>query len=176
MGVDVVVFDSGSPLPDPERAGPALAVVAEAGWVLVDCGRAATQRAIDAGLDLTAVGYLVEHAGARVAVSGDTAVCDGMRALGRNVDVLVHQALLTSRVSPEVLEWNAAAVGGLAAEVEPGILVLTHLMPAPRSVEHQQRYLDEVRTGGFAGSTLAAAAAARARAREDDAFAAHTPT
>jgi ribonuclease Z len=267
MGVDVVVLGSGSPLPDPERAGPALAVVGDAGWVLVDCGRAATQRAIDAGLDLTAVvavalthhhsdhvsdlatlatarwvagattplvvvapegpsasvarrcldpyddqsfhgqsdpaagprpvvdvqafdpgsepapvltagdwrvssvlvdhhpvtpavGYLVEHtgAGARVAVSGDTAVCDGMRALGRNVDVLVHQALLTSRVSPELLEWNAgaAAVGGLAAEVEPGILVLTHLIPAPRSVEHQQRYLDEVRAGGFAGSTLVA--------------------
>ena len=84
-----------------------------------------------------AVGYLVEHtgasagAGARVAVSGDTAVCDGMRALGRNVDVLVHQALLTSRVPPEVLDWNAGAVavGGLAAEVEPGILVLTHLIP-----------------------------------------------
>jgi ribonuclease Z len=267
MGVDVVVLGSGSPLPDPGRAGPALAVVGEGGWVLVDCGRAATQRAVDAGLDLTAVvavalthhhsdhvsdlatlatarwvagattplvvvapegpsasfahrcldpyddqsfhgqsdpaagprpvvevrafapgpdpapvltaggwqvstvlvdhhpvapavGYLVEHAGAgaRVAVSGDTAVCDGLRALGRNVDVLVHQALLTSRVTPELLEWNAgaAAVGGLAAEVEPGILVLTHLIPAPRSVDHQQRYLDEVRAGGFAGSTLVA--------------------
>lgn len=265
MGVDVVVLGSGSPLPDPERAGSALAVVGEAGWVLVDCGRAATQRAIDAGLDLTAVvtvalthhhsdhvsdlatlatarwvagattplvvvapegpsasfarrcldpyddqsfhgqsapaagsrpvvdvqafdpghepapvltagdwrlssvlvdhhpvapavGYLVEHAGARVAVSGDTAVCDGLRELGRDVDVLVHQALLTSRVPPEWLEWNAgaAAVGGLAAEVQPGILVLTHLIPAPRSVEHQQSYLDEVRSGGFEGSSLVA--------------------
>jgi len=269
MNVDVVVLGSGSPLPDPERAGPALAVVAEAGWVLVDCGRAATQRAIDAGLDLTtvvavalthhhsdhvsdlatfatarwvagattslvvvapegpsarfarrcldpyddqsfhgqsdpaagprpamdvqafdpghepapvltagdwrlssvlvdhhpvapAVGYLVEHedehARARVAVSGDTAVCDGVRALGRDVDVLVHQALLTSRVSPELLEWNAGAVavGGLAAELQPGILVLTHLIPAPRSVDHQQKYLDEVRAGGFEGSTLVA--------------------
>lgn len=246
MGVDVVVLGSGSPLPDPERGGSALAVVGDAKWVLLDCGRAATQRAIDAGLDLgdvvavalthhhsdhlsdlatlatarwvagaatplvvvapegpsarfarrcldpfddqsfhaqadpaagprpsvdveafalgsepepvvvfetaawrlssvlvdhhpvePAVGYLVEHGGARVAISGDTAVCDGMRALARGVDVLVHQALLSSRVSPDLLEWNAGAraVGELAAQVQPGILVLTHLIPAPRSVE-----------------------------------------
>jgi ribonuclease BN (tRNA processing enzyme) len=95
MGVDVVVLGSGSPLPDQERAGPALAVAGEAGWMLVDCGRA------------------VGNAG-------------------------------------------AAAVGGLAAELQPGILVLTHLIPAPRSVEHRQRYLGEVRAGGFAGSTLVA--------------------
>ncbi len=198
--VEVVVLGSGTPRPDPGRAGSALAVVAGRDWLLVDCGRAATQRAIDAGLDLTAlvavalthhhsdhvsdlatlattrwtagaatplavvapagpaarfasrcldpyeeqrstrsrpktpapgrgwrstrstrrpvsrpstrrmagasrrvlvdhhpvapaVGYLVERDGARVAVSGDTAVCDGMRALARDVDVLVHETL-----------------------------------------------------------------------------------
>jgi len=257
----VVVLGSGTPNPDPGRGGAALAVVAGESWVLVDCGRAATQRAIDAGLDLTsvvavaithhhsdhvsdlatfattrwtagattplpvvvprgpaarfvercldpyddqafyaqaagggrptieahafdptddvrpvfsaagwelasvlvdhhpvepAVGYLVMHDGSRVAVSGDTAVCDGMRALGRGADVLVHEALLSSRVSSRLLEWNAGAqqVGGLAAELRPRTLVLTHLLPAPASADDEQAYLDEVRAGGFDGPTV----------------------
>jgi ribonuclease Z len=105
-----------------------------------------------------AVGYLVESRGIRVAISGDTAVCDGMRALARGADVLVHEALLSSRVSAALLEWNAGArsVGELAASTRPGMLVLTHLIPAPRSADDEQAYLDEVRAGGFAGRTLIA--------------------
>jgi ribonuclease Z len=262
----VIVLGSGTPNPDPGRAGSALAVVVGRAWVLVDCGRAATQRAIDAGLDLTAVvavaithhhsdhlsdlatfaatrwtagattplpvvvpngpaaryvqqclvpfddqsfhgqapaacgprpeisvqgfdpseeprpvfhaagwelssalvdhhpvepavGYLVSHdSGGRVAVSGDTAVCPGIRALARDVDVLVHEALLSSRVSPRLLEWNAGAgaVGGLAAEVRPRTLVLTHLIPAPVSAADEQAYVSEVRAAGFDGPTLVA--------------------
>jgi ribonuclease Z len=53
--VDVVVLGSGTPNPTPDRAGSALAVVDGPAWVLVDCGRAATQRSLEAGLDLTAV-------------------------------------------------------------------------------------------------------------------------
>ncbi|MGH9119896.1 MAG: MBL fold metallo-hydrolase [Acidimicrobiales bacterium] len=262
---EVVILGSGTPNPDPGRAGAALAVVADQAWLLVDCGRGATQRAIDAGLDLTslvavaithhhsdhlsdlatlaaarwtagaasplvvvapngpaarfarrcldgfddqafhrqaprsagrrpaievngfygsqrvapvlaaagwdlksvlvdhhpiepAVGYVVEHGGLRVAVSGDTAVCDGLRQLARGVDVLVHETLLSSRVSPALLEWNAGAraVGALAAEARPGTLVLTHLIPAPRSPEDERAFLDEVRAGGFDGSTVVA--------------------
>jgi ribonuclease Z len=264
-GLEVAVLGSGSPNPDPGRAGSAVAVVGPDDWLLVDCGRAATQRAIDAGLDLTAVvavalthhhtdhvsdlatfattrwvagatsplavvaprgaaarhaercldafpdqsfhgqgpsgagprptlaihafdpspavvavheapgwrvssalvdhhpvepavGYLVEHGGRRVAISGDTAPCDGVRVLARGVDVLVHQALLSSRVSPALLEWNggAAAVGALAAQVQPGTLVLTHLIPAPDSAATADAYVDEVRAGGFEGPTVVA--------------------
>jgi ribonuclease Z len=263
--VDVVILGSGTPLPEAQRGGSALAVVADGEWLLVDCGRAATQRAIDAGLDLAsvtavaithhhsdhlsdlatfattrwtsgatspltvvapsgpaarfaaqcltvyddqsfyaqasdaagsrpaidvhaftgsqevtpvyasdgwrlssvlvdhhpvepAVGYLVEHGGARVAISGDTAVCDGMRGLARDVDVLVHEALLSSRVPSALLEWNAAAraVGELAAETLPHTLVLTHLIPTPTSAEDERAYVDEVRAGGFDGSTIVA--------------------
>ena len=263
--IDVIVLGSGTPNPDPHRAGAAVAVVGERSWLLVDCGRAATQRALCAGLDLTgvaavvithhhsdhlsdlatlatarwvagatsplkvvaprgpaaafargcldgfddqvfhrqaaasagrrpaidalafdasgdvatvletdewavssvlvdhrpvepAVGYLIESRGIRVAVSGDTAVCDGMRSLARGVDVLVHEALLTARVSPALLAWNASArsVGELAASTRPGTLVLTHMIPAPACVEDELAYLEEVREGGFTGRTLVA--------------------
>lgn len=263
--VDVVILGSGTPIPDPRRAGPATVVVADREWVLVDCGRAATQRAIEAGLDLTAVmavaithhhsdhlsdlatfatarwtagateplrvvtpngpsarfarhclgafgdqsfyaqsagtggprplievkafpasgevstvyvsgnwrlssvlvdhhpvepavGYLIEHDDGRVAVSGDTAACDGMRRLSQGADVLVHEALLSSRVPPALLDWNAGAraVGQLAADVQPGTLVLTHLIPAPSTADDEQGYVDEVCAGGFLGRTVVA--------------------
>lgn len=263
--IEVVVLGSGTPSPDPGRAGSALAVVAGGDWVLVDCGRAATQRAIDAGLDLTsvvavaithhhsdhlsdlatfaiarwvagastpltvvapsgpsavfarrcldafsdqafhaqapeaagprpaidvrefeagrdvtlalssgawrissvlvdhhpiepAVGYLVEHDRVRVAISGDTAACNGIRGLARGVDVLVHEALLTSRVPTQLLAWNAAAtaVGELAAESGVRTLLLTHLIPAPTSTEDECSYVEDVRAGGFAGTVMVA--------------------
>lgn len=50
--VEVVVLGSGTPNPDPRRAGAAVAVVDGASWLLVDCGRGATQRVLEAGLDL----------------------------------------------------------------------------------------------------------------------------
>ena len=63
-----------------------------------------------------AVGYLIERRGARIAISGDTAVCDGMRKLADGAHVVIHEALLTRAVSPALLEWNASAssVGNLA--------------------------------------------------------------
>jgi ribonuclease Z len=104
-----------------------------------------------------AVGYRIERAGAVVAVSGDTRVCDGVRALAEGADVLVHEALLTARVSPHLLTWNASAVsvGELAAATRPATLVLTHLIPAPVA-DADDDYLAEVRDGGFTGRTLVA--------------------
>jgi len=261
----VVVLGSGTPAPTPGRGGSALALVAGDEWLLVDCGRGATQRAIDGGLDLRsvvavaithhhsdhlsdlatlaitrwtagadaplpvvaadgpaarfaqqclagyedeafysqaspaqgrrpaidvhafaasewvssvyssgpwsvssvlvdhhpvepAVGYLVEHGRHRVAISGDTAPCDGMRRLADGVDLLVHEALLSSRVSPGALEWNASAsaVGELAAQARPKQLLLTHFIPAPTSADEERSYIEEARSGGFDGPILAA--------------------
>lgn len=272
--VDVVVLGSGTPNPTPGRAGSALAVVDGSAWMLVDCGRSATQRALDAGLDLTlvaavllthhhsdhlndlatfattrwtagaatpltvvapegpaasyaaqclsifdpscflhqadpdagprptirvetftarsgltsvlafdgwlvhsalvdhhpiepAVGYRIERSGFVISVSGDTAVCDGMHLLARSADVLVHEALLSGAVSPQLLEWNASAqdVGQLAAAVHARQLVLTHLIPAPSGPDDEAAFLAEVHQGGFAGPTHVARDMLRIRAR-----------
>lgn len=263
--VEVVVLGSGTPNPCPDRAGAAVAVVDGSSWVLVDCGRAATQRALSAGLDLTSVqavlithhhsdhvsdlatfaitrwtagatdplrvvapagpsatfarqcldvfvdtafygqaaasagarpsiavnvfeaghdvavvvevdgwsassvlvdhhpvepsvGYRIERRGARIAISGDTAVCEGVRRLADGAHIVVHEALLTARVSAASLEWNASArsVGELAAILKPQTLVLTHLFPAPSTFDDEQAFLDEVRLGGFTGHTVVA--------------------
>jgi len=254
------VLGSGTPNPTPDRAGSGLAVVHGAAWVLVDCGRAVTQRALEAGLDLTAlvavfithhhsdhlsdlatlaitrwtagagaplavigpegpvsryattcleiyddqsfhgqararvgprpsiavqsftpgaassavldrdgwvvrsalvdhhpvapaVGYRIERAGHVVTVSGDTAVCDGIRELAGGADVLVHEALLTAAVAPAALAWNAGAgpVGGLAVDAGVRRLVLTHLLPAPSSPADDDAFIAEARDGGYGG-------------------------
>jgi ribonuclease Z len=266
--LDVIVLGSGTPNPDAGRAGAAVAVVDDSSWLLVDCGRGATQRALDTGLDprtlaavllthhhsdhisdlatlaiarwcagattpLTvvaplgpaiayadacldafpteafhrqarrecgprptiattafsptiggdhavdvvadvvaeiagwtiasasvdhhpiepAVGYAVERGGRRVAISGDTAVGDGIRALARGATVLVHEALLEARVAPALLDWNASArsVGHLAATTNPATLVLTHLIPAPVTPDDIAAFVADVRAGGFTG-------------------------
>ncbi|MEP7112536.1 MAG: MBL fold metallo-hydrolase [Ilumatobacteraceae bacterium] len=260
-----MILGSGTPNPDPERAGSSVAVVDGASWLMVDCGRAATQRALSAGLDLTtvvavlithhhsdhlsdlatlattrwcagattpltvvaptgpattfagtcldafadqafhhqapasggsrpsievvafdasaevtevldadgwsgssvlvdhhpvkpAVGYRIQRGGIRVVISGDTTVCDGIRLLADGANVLVHEALLSQRVSVSLLDWNASArsVGELAAATQPQTLIITHLIPSPTTADDEQAYLDEVREGGFAGPTLVA--------------------
>jgi ribonuclease Z len=263
--VTIVLLGTGTPNPDPARAGSAVAVSDGDSWVLVDCGRAATHRALEAGLDLArlasvfithhhsdhvsdlatlatarwvggtgtpltviapigastryaercleafedqsfysqassssgprpvvevhsfdasstattvyesgpwavdaalvdhhpvapAVGYLVRHDGLRVAISGDTAACDGTRQLAEAADVLVHEALLGEAVKPALLEWNASAlaVGELARSAGVGQLVLTHAIPPPNSDADRQRFIDDVRAGGYAGPVLVA--------------------
>jgi ribonuclease Z len=263
--VEVVVLGSGTPNPDLDRAGSAVSIFDRDSWVLIDCGRGATLRAISAGLKLgelagvflthhhsdhlsdlatlaiarwtsrcagplvvyapegpaarfadaclgafdddcfysqadpaaglrpridvrrfaptgdvtnvmntagwtirttlvdhhpiePAVGYRIERSGVKVMVSGDTRVCDGVRSLATGADVIVHEALLASRVSPALLEWNASSesVGALAAVVQPATLVLTHLIPAPASDDDHAAYLDDVRRGGFDGHTIVA--------------------
>jgi ribonuclease Z len=81
-----------------------------------------------------------------------------MRRLADGADIVVHEALLTTAVSPSLLEWNASAgaVGALAARTRPATLVLTHLIPAPANSDDEQAFLDEVRANGFTGRTVIA--------------------
>jgi ribonuclease Z len=53
--MEVVVLGSGSPLPDPERAGPATLVRAASGDLLFDCGRGVLMRAAAAGTSAGAI-------------------------------------------------------------------------------------------------------------------------
>ena len=105
-----------------------------------------------------AVGYVVRHGELRVAISGDTAACEGMRRLAEGADVLIHEALLGDAVHPRLLDWNASAsaVGELARSAGVGQLVLTHAIPPPNSDAERQRYIDDVRAAGYTGPVLVA--------------------
>ena len=122
---------------------------------VVHDGPAATVEAVqvDHGPMEAAVGYRISSEAGVVAISGDTVVCAGVRLLARHADVLIHQALLSSRVDRAALEWNASArsVGELAQDATVGRLVLTHLLPSPRDADEEGAFVAEARTGGYRG-------------------------
>jgi ribonuclease Z len=262
--VRVVLLGTGTPVPDAQRGGSGTAVVADHGWVLIDCGRGVAQRIMEAGLDLralravmlthhhsdhvsdlasvaiarwvagghepltvvapggpcarfaarcmdafedeafhsqaaagaparptadirafdaapsaepvfeqdgwlvnaalvdhhpieAAVGYRIEVDERLLAISGDTAVCEGVAQLAAGADLLVHEAARSDLVSPQLLAWNASArtVGELARALSLRRVVLTHLLPAPRSAVDEAAFLDEAR-GGYDGDLVLA--------------------
>lgn len=258
--LEAILLGTGTPIADRKRCGSGVAIVGESSWILVDCGRGVSQRAIEAGLDLTevaavllthhhsdhvsdlpnfaiarwtaggieplkviapagpcarfvsrcllpfedqafyaqagsamgprpeidgrpfvptehrstvmsmgpwrvesalvdhqpieaAVGYRISDHAHVVAVSGDTAVCDGMARLAADADLLIHEALNSNRVSPDLLTWNAGArtVGELATTAGVGRLVLTHLLPPPQTEAEAEAFANEAQEGGYRG-------------------------
>lgn len=105
-----------------------------------------------------AVGYRIEVEHRALAVSGDTAVCRGIAELAAGVDLLVHEAARSDRVSAQLLAWNAGArsVGELAGELGLRRLVLTHLLPAPVTVDDETAFIEEARSGGYEGDLVLA--------------------
>ncbi len=57
--IEVTLLGTGSPLPDPQRAGPATLVRAGSQTLLVDCGRGVLQRAAAVGVGANAVTALL---------------------------------------------------------------------------------------------------------------------
>ncbi len=112
-----------------------------------------------------AVGYRVETPDGIVAVTGDTRVCEEVAELAAGADVLVYEALrveavLASPFLPDhICEYHADTrlIGAQAAELGVGSLVLTHLIPEPRTPAEVQAFADDVRAAGFTGELLVAA-------------------
>ncbi len=128
-----------------------------------------------------AVGFRIETPEGVVAVSGDTRPCEEVLALAAGAEVLVHEAVLGSRVAGE--PWGASILG-YHAEAEalgrllaggarrcaaagagagrgnaasgPPTLLLTHLIPAPAGEAEEREYAAAVRRGGYAGRVVVA--------------------
>ncbi len=112
-----------------------------------------------------AVAYRVDTPDGAVVISGDTAVCPAVEALAAGAGVLVHEAFRREALADGLLsdpdaiaEYHADTVelGGLAARAGVGVLVLTHLIPPPRSAAEAAGFHADVRRGGFAGRVVVA--------------------
>ncbi len=112
-----------------------------------------------------AVGYRIETPDGTVAISGDTKVCDEMAELSQGADVVIYEAMRMDMVAlrpPKtqyIMEYHADTrlIGAQMAELEIPYLMLTHLIPAPRSPEEEQAFADEVREGGYTGKVTVCA-------------------
>ena len=107
---------------------------------------------------LPAVGYRVESPDGVVAISGDTRVCDNLQTLCQDADVAVCEALRPEGLPPKLATHHSDAkeVGAMAARAGVGHLVLTHLIPPPKSEADKQAFADDVREGGFTGELTVA--------------------
>lgn len=86
-----------------------------------------------------ALAYRFDCPDRSIVFSGDTRPSDRLTALARNADVLVHEVLLPSRLSPEIpapvrrhimaSHTTAEDAGRVAAAANVKTLVLTHLVP-----------------------------------------------
>jgi ribonuclease BN (tRNA processing enzyme) len=75
-------------------------------------------------------GFRVEHAGWRLAYSGDTGETDALVRLAQDVDLLLCEAsFLDGERAPSGLHLTARQAGQYAVRAGAGRLVLTHLVP-----------------------------------------------
>lgn len=108
-----------------------------------------------------AVAYRVTTPTATVVISGDTRVCDEVRDLARDADLLVHEACRTTALSEliagtpfeHIFDYHAdtVALGAMATSAGVKRLVLTHLIPPPANSAEEETFIADVRQGGFDG-------------------------
>ncbi len=112
-----------------------------------------------------AVAFRVDTPDGSVVISGDTAMCAALEEIAAGGTVLVQEAFRPAAVPPGLLSDPEAiaayhsevvAVGGMAARAGVGTLVLSHLIPAPRTEADKAGFVDDVRRGGFAGPVVVA--------------------
>ena len=109
------------------------------------------------------VGYRVETPDGVIAISGDTRVCPEMAALAAGADVVVYEAMRTQLIldlPPKlhfIAEYHADTfeIGAQMAELEIPTVLLTHLLPSPKTADEQEAFAVDVRAGGYTGRLIA---------------------
>jgi len=110
-----------------------------------------------------AFGFKFETADRKIVFSGDTAPCAALEAAAQGADILVHEVYETGEASPENraggADWpiymrayhtSAEELGAIASRCKPKLLILNHIL---RRHTTDQQLIDEVKNGGFSGTT-----------------------
>lgn len=111
---------------------------------------------------LDAVAYRVTTADGTVVISGDTRACEEVFSMAAGADVLVHetcrkramQRAIAGTPIENIFDYHADSVeiGALAQRHGVRHLLLTHLIPSPRSDEEAQKFARDARDGGYTGT------------------------
>ena len=129
------------------------------GEVYRDAGVRIVAFAVQHGEWKHAYGYRLEAPDKTVVISGDTTYSRNLIAAAKGCDILVHEMYSEKGLASRTADWqryhsayhtSAPDVGRVAAEVQPKILVLYHLLPMGQTPEE---VLAEVRHH-FAGEIV----------------------
>jgi ribonuclease Z len=109
------------------------------------------------------VGYRVDDGKQSVVIAGDTVPCAGLDELCRGADVLVHTVVRRDLIEQfglprltDVLDYHSSVpdAAKTAARNDVGLLLLTHLVPAP-APETEHEWIDQA-TPHFEGRVVLA--------------------
>lgn len=112
---------------------------------------------VDHGPVEPSVAYRIDSGGRSVVVSGDCRPCEGVRALAADADVLVHEAMLGEVVAAGPYapigdyHTDCRELGAMARTLQVRHLLLTHLIPQPKTLDEARRFDDATRAGGYTG-------------------------
>ncbi|MGH2758620.1 MAG: MBL fold metallo-hydrolase [Actinomycetota bacterium] len=103
-----------------------------------------------------AVAYRVKTSDGVIVISGDTRVCTEMESLAADADVLVHSVLrnIGDRTGRPEIHADSVELGAMAQRIGVRRLVLTHLLPPPRSDADVDAFVRDARSGGFEGEVV----------------------
>jgi len=109
-----------------------------------------------------AVAYRVTTPDGTVVISGDTRVCREVFEMAEDADVLVHetcrkramQKAIAGTPIENIFDYHADSVeiGEWAQKHRVRHLLLTHLIPSPRSAEEAEKFVRDARDGGYTGT------------------------
>ncbi|HVS82470.1 MAG TPA: MBL fold metallo-hydrolase [Pyrinomonadaceae bacterium] len=135
-----------------------------AGVVYEKDGVRVTAIAVQHGAWKESFGYRIDTADRSIVISGDTRPSEALAKAARGVDILIHEAYSASRLAPEdrpggndwpryCREYHTSDVelGGLAARVQPKLLILDHII---RMGASDEELLAGVRAGGYLGRAV----------------------
>jgi ribonuclease Z len=140
----------------PSAEPPFVAEEIEVGWSWERDGIRVSTGSVEhhQRLGMPSVGYRIESRHGIVALSGDTAPCDGVVELARGADVLVHDTAFLDEIIEARQMWSHSGptgAGRVAAQAGVKTLVLTHLGPytsAAPAVEMASMYYGGRRDAG----------------------------
>jgi ribonuclease Z len=107
-----------------------------------------------------AVAYRVDTPDGAVVISGDTRVCREVVELAEGARIVVHEAcrpqLLAGSGFEGITSYHASTreLGAAFAGREPATMVLTHLIPPPRTAEEADAFGDDLREQGYRGEIV----------------------
>lgn len=110
---------------------------------------------------MDAVAYRVTTPDGSVVISGDTRVCKEVFELARTADVLVHEVCRTQALAEsikgtpfeQIFDYHSDSIvlGEFTQRFNINHVLLTHLIPSPRSEEDAAKFESDLRKGGYTG-------------------------
>ena len=130
-------------------------------WASADGSVRVTAMAVHHEPVRDAVAYRIDTPDGAVVISGDTRVCTEVEEFSRGAAILVHEACRTRAMQSAVVgtafekifdyHSDSVALGEMAKRSGVPHLVLTHLIPQPRSERDIEAFARDVREGGYLG-------------------------